>query len=49
MENQELVLPEEEVVMPLLEEYGLTEEKARVYIGVLRMGTGKVSEISQFI
>ncbi len=48
MENQELVLPEEEVVMPLLEEYGLTEEKARVYIGVLRMGTGKVSEISHF-
>ncbi len=48
MENQELVLPEEEVVMPLLEEYGLTEEEARVYIGVLRMGTGKVSEISHF-
>jgi len=48
MENQELVLPEEEVVMPLLEEYGLTEEMARVYIGVLRMGTGKVSEISHF-
>lgn len=48
MENQELVLPEEEVVMPLLEEYGLTEEEAQVYIGVLRMGTGKVSEISHF-
>ena len=34
--------------MPLLEDYGLTEEEARVYVGVLRMGTGKVSEISHF-
>jgi sugar-specific transcriptional regulator TrmB/CheY-like chemotaxis protein len=48
MENQELVLPEEEIVMPLLEDYGLTEEEARVYVGVLRMGSGKVSEISHF-
>ncbi len=48
MENQELVLPEEELVMPLLQDYGLTEEEARVYVGVLRMGTGKVSEISHF-
>jgi sugar-specific transcriptional regulator TrmB/CheY-like chemotaxis protein len=48
MENQELVLPEEAHVMPLLEDYGLTEEEARVYVGVLRMGTGKVSEISHF-
>ncbi len=48
MENQELILPEEANVMPLLEDYGLTEEEARVYIGVLRMGTGKVSEISHF-
>jgi len=48
MENQELILPEEEEVMPLLEDYGLTEEEARVYLGVLRIGTGKVSEISHF-
>jgi len=48
MENQELILPEEANVMPLLEDYGLTEEEARVYVGVLRMGTGKVSEISHF-
>ncbi|MEX2060115.1 MAG: response regulator [Nitrosopumilaceae archaeon] len=41
-------MPEEEEVMPLLEDYGLTEEEARVYIGVLRIGTGKVSEISHF-
>jgi len=43
-----LILPEEEEVMPLLEDYGLTEEEARVYVGVLRIGTGKVSEISHF-
>ena len=48
MENQELVLPEQEVVMPLLEDYGISEEEARVYVGLLRMGTGKVSEISHF-
>jgi len=48
MENQELILPEEEVVYPLLQDYGLTEEEARVYVGVLRMGSGKVSEISHF-
>jgi len=48
MENQELILPEEEEVMPLLEDYGLTQEEARVYVGVLRIGTGKVSEISHF-
>src|SRR3990172_1971868 len=48
MENQELILPEEEEVMPLLDDYGLTEEEARVYVGVLRIGTGKVSEISHF-
>lgn len=48
MESQELVLPEQEIVMPLLEDYGITEEEARVYVGLLRMGTGKVSEISHF-
>jgi sugar-specific transcriptional regulator TrmB len=48
MENQELILPEEEEVMPLLMDYGLTEEEARMYVGVLRIGTGKVSEISHF-
>ncbi len=35
MENQELILPEQEVVMPLLEDYGITEEEARVYVGIL--------------
>ena len=48
MESQELVLPEQELVMPLLEDYGISEEEARVYVGLLRMGTGKVSEISHF-
>ena len=48
MENQELILPEEVVVMPLLEEYGITEEEAKFYVGLLRIGTGKVSEISHY-
>jgi len=48
MDNQELILPEQEVVMPLLEEYGLTEEEAKFYVGLLRIGTGKVSEISHY-
>lgn len=48
MESQELILPEEEVVMPLLEDYGITEEEARFYVGLLRIGTGKVSEISHY-
>jgi two-component system chemotaxis response regulator CheY/two-component system response regulator (stage 0 sporulation protein A) len=48
MDSQELILPEEEVVMPLLEDYGITEEEARFYVGLLRIGTGKVSEISHY-
>ncbi len=34
--------------MPLLEDYGITEEEARFYVGLLRIGTGKVSEISHY-
>ena len=48
MESQELILPEEEIVMPLLEDYGITKEEARFYVGLLRIGTGKVSEISHY-
>jgi len=48
MDSQELILPEQEVVMPLLEDYGITEEEARFYVGLLRIGTGKVSEISHY-
>ncbi len=48
MESQELILPEEEIVMPLLEDYGITTEEARFYVGLLRIGTGKVSEISHY-
>ena len=48
MEPQETLLADEREVMPLLEDFGLEEEEARVYLGVLRMGSGKVSEISHF-
>ncbi|MEK0327728.1 MAG: helix-turn-helix domain-containing protein, partial [Nitrosopumilus sp.] len=34
--------------MPLLEDYGITKEEARFYVGLLRIGTGKVSEISHY-
>jgi len=34
--------------MPLLEDYGITEEEARFYVGLLRIGSGKVSEISHY-
>jgi len=34
--------------MPLLQDYGITEEEARFYVGLLRIGTGKVSEISHY-
>lgn len=34
--------------MPLLEDYGITTEEARFYVGLLRIGTGKVSEISHY-
>lgn len=42
----EALLPDVEEAVPLLEDLGLAEEDARVYLGVLRMGSAKVSEIS---
>ena len=48
METQQTLLPDEEEALPLLVDFGLDEEEARMYLGVLRIGTGKVSEISHF-
>ena len=48
METQQSLLPDEEEALPLLVDFGLEEEEARMYLGVLRIGTGKVSEISHF-
>jgi len=42
------LIPDEQEVIPFLEDFGLAEDEARVYIGLLRMGSGKVSEISHF-
>ncbi len=48
METGETLIPDEQEVLPLLEDFGLAEDEARVYVGLLRMGSGKVSEISHF-
>jgi len=48
METGETLIPDEQEVLPLLDEFGLADDEARVYIGLLRMGSGKVSEISHF-
>ena len=48
METLETVLPDEQDAMPLLEDFGLADDDAKVYLGLLRMGSGKVSEISHF-
>ena len=47
-ETGETLIPDEQEVMPLLEDFGLAQDEARVYVGLLRMGSGKVSEISHF-
>ncbi len=48
METGETLIPDEQEVLPLLEDCGLADDEARVYVGLLRMGSGKVSEISHF-
>jgi sugar-specific transcriptional regulator TrmB/CheY-like chemotaxis protein len=47
-ESEETLIPDEQEVIPLLKDFGLDQEEARVYVGLLRMGSGKVSEISHF-
>jgi len=48
VDSQEIVLDEEIEGVKLLKEFGLEEDEARIYLGLLRMGTGKASEISHF-
>jgi len=48
METGETLIPDEQEALPLLEDFGLAGDEARVYVGLLRMGSGKVSEISHF-
>ena len=47
-ESEETLIPDEQEVIPLLKDFGLAQDEARVYVGLLRMGSGKVSEISHF-
>jgi len=48
VDSQEVVLEEEKEGIKLLMEFGLEEDVARIYLGLLRMGSGKASEISHF-
>jgi len=48
METGETLIPDEQEVLPLLKDFGLAADDARLYVGLLRMGSGKVSEISHF-
>lgn len=48
MDSQEVILEEEKEGIQLLKEFGLEEDEARIYLGLLRMGSGKASEISHF-
>jgi len=48
METGETLIPDEQEALPLLKDFGLAGDEARVYVGLLRMGSGKVSEISHF-
>ncbi|MFB5598217.1 MAG: TrmB family transcriptional regulator, partial [Nitrosopumilaceae archaeon] len=48
MDSQEIVLEEEKEGVQLLKEFGLEDDEARIYLGLLRMGSGKASEISHF-
>jgi len=48
VDSQEVVLEEEIEGVKLLKEFGLEEDEARIYLGLVRMGSGKASEISHF-
>ena len=42
------MLEQEQEIFILLKDFGLSDDEAQVYIGLLRMGGGKASEISHF-
>ena len=48
MKTQEVLLEHEQLILPLLKDFGLADEEAQVYLGLLRMGTAKASEISHY-
>lgn len=48
MDGQQLMLDSEREGIELLKEFGLDTDEARVYLGLLRMGPSKASEVSHF-
>jgi len=42
------MLKQEQEIFILLKDFGLSDDEAQVYLGLLRMGGGKASEISYF-
>ena len=48
MKTQEIILEHEQLIIPLLKDFGLAEEEAQVYLGLLRIGSAKASEISHY-
>ena len=48
MDGQQLMLDSEREGIELLKEFGLDGDEARVYLGLLRMGPSKASEVSHF-
>ncbi len=42
------MLMQEQEIFILLKDFGLSDDEAQVYLGLLRMGGGKASEISYF-
>jgi len=42
------MLQQEQEIFILLKDFGLSEDEAQIYLGLLRMGGGKASEVSHF-
>ena len=48
MDGPQLLLDSEKEGIELLQDFGLDSDESRVYLGLLRMGASKASEISHF-
>ena len=46
MDTQEIIIDFETEVISLLKDYGLSEDESQMYLSLLRIGSGKASEIS---
>ena len=48
MDGNQLLLDSEREGLELLKDFGLDSDESRVYLGLLRMGPSKASEVSHF-